>query len=917
MYDCHRERKENELHKKTPSIWSYVAQHKREFVNPIYFPKNETLVPNCSEKIINIWAEYYLRWDSTLSVNNQTLDQQKITQRFESVATKLAELKPHLKVSQQSELVEEIFREIPALKMFATQELSSTDAMQSFVRKKPAVSKTKSTSNFTLDVDQSNQTATVLHERNPQVLSAPSSPRNFDGTQTVRSPFHKATPSYQTLRPQKGGPFLNPTLSNHRKKNIFLDTTVTTYRPREPPAPSISEGDGIREEIRNIFGWSFDETPIDTNANTNKNTNAMIDITTQSRERSTVTEPPKLLIESSETTEYRQCQRLEVNQSIENREVNERLTQKLMQVEIVGPKGQKVKLAEENRLGDKEADTSSDEESFEEEKQKRRRKVQIRNGPTNITSKGTLRRHNRFENTLARVPKESPVNQDKEITYSTYRRATQFNKEVQEMTSTLISAYKKSSSATDELSNNTARNFGFPFATIAKDTFQNNTLAGYDDSKKMNNTFQSTKSEEVTESPPTKSLSPNSTSAPSSKFSEKLTPNAMTQTPLPPLIPTSKPMPTPKSTQIPTSAPPSMSELPRLPTLIPTSGTKSSPKITTTEKLVPNTSSIVPNIATVPKHQQVSTSDIRTVNTTKDQKLNSSKSSNKTDVRSQKSKQNIDSKQHNPKDGNILDANINNTNTTVIKSETTHNQEIATSNKTTPKKTVSFRDTKVLSKANGTTNDNILRESPSGPLSATVNSALSPAITNREPMAIPSAKAKTSFTPETAKSMPSTSGDLSPSLSSERTAKDSSLLSTLLSTKKPSQILAEQRKRAYQTVKQSKSPSNSQKIAHVFSDLITSPSSLPPSKNDTLHQEPHYQSKDARRYCAKCRNLLNDKPIRCNNCFLLYCENCAKHWKPRHNTIRAKIPPQKMDKICDACNSNSSWQTSEFMVTSE
>lgn len=105
MYDCHRERKENELHKKTLSIWTYVVQNKREFLNPLYCPRNETLVPDCSEKVIILWPEYYLRWDSTLHTDIQISDQQQLLQRLESVAVKLTKLKRFLHEKQERNLV--------------------------------------------------------------------------------------------------------------------------------------------------------------------------------------------------------------------------------------------------------------------------------------------------------------------------------------------------------------------------------------------------------------------------------------------------------------------------------------------------------------------------------------------------------------------------------------------------------------------------------------------------------------------------------------------------------------------------------------------------------------------------------------------------------------------------------------------
>ncbi len=49
---------------KTLSAWSYILNNKRQFLNPFYKHRNETLYPAYSEKKIVFWIEYYMRWTS-------------------------------------------------------------------------------------------------------------------------------------------------------------------------------------------------------------------------------------------------------------------------------------------------------------------------------------------------------------------------------------------------------------------------------------------------------------------------------------------------------------------------------------------------------------------------------------------------------------------------------------------------------------------------------------------------------------------------------------------------------------------------------------------------------------------------------------------------------------------------------------
>lgn len=581
------------------------------------------------------------------------------------------------------------------------------------------------------------------------------------------------------------GPMLVPTLSNHRRNSFLLDDSVLHLRPREPPAPSISEGHGPRDEIRQLLELT-DTVTTTTLETTNTNTNTLRSTEEHSREPSIVTEPPKLLTQSNEITEYQQRRRLDVNQSIENREVNARLTQRLMQVEIIGPQGRKVKLAEEDHVDFKEENkTSSDEESVEEVSSLSPRKVRMSAGPTTIISKRLLHKREQSGTTLTHIPRQTLVNQEKETTTPTYRGPINFNKDPRETittstptqtstststvtaTTTLISAHKKTPSLTDEVTTNTNKSTGFPYATISKGTIQHNhkPVGSHAHFKTMENTFHSTKTMTSLEPSPKSSSS----------------------------IPSS-----PTSTTTVTTAPTtSVSHQPKVSVL--QSSSNLPPTGLLTKSTTTNTSSsmIPPPVSQIPKLQQSSLPNLQT--TSKNQNSVTPKSSITTDTNNNKTFTS-------PKKSNFTLSNTTSiekhkiNNDTSGQSETTNDNSKNPNNKNSHKKKVSFRDTEVLIKSasNNMTQQTKITLSNTNPSS---EPSFSSTKSTQEKGKLNLTKSQSFLPSDTSKSFTSNFEKSSSTLKSVNTpTNNSSLISTTSSP--PSHLQSTtQKKFGYQTVK--------------------------------------------------------------------------------------------------------------------
>ena len=64
LFDNEKEREEAHVREETTSVWSYVLNNLDEFTNVYYKENSENiLIPNVSRARIQLWREYYLRWN--------------------------------------------------------------------------------------------------------------------------------------------------------------------------------------------------------------------------------------------------------------------------------------------------------------------------------------------------------------------------------------------------------------------------------------------------------------------------------------------------------------------------------------------------------------------------------------------------------------------------------------------------------------------------------------------------------------------------------------------------------------------------------------------------------------------------------------------------------------------------------------
>lgn len=63
-----KEREEKKLILNTISVWTEVNQSKKRFHNPLYELNTKQIIPCCSAKKLQFWDNFFLRWESSLAV---------------------------------------------------------------------------------------------------------------------------------------------------------------------------------------------------------------------------------------------------------------------------------------------------------------------------------------------------------------------------------------------------------------------------------------------------------------------------------------------------------------------------------------------------------------------------------------------------------------------------------------------------------------------------------------------------------------------------------------------------------------------------------------------------------------------------------------------------------------------------------
>ena len=68
LYNCESERRNNDVHSKTVSLWSYINSQKDEFTNALYAAHlhNHVIFPVASVRRLEVWTGYYLRWNPNM-----------------------------------------------------------------------------------------------------------------------------------------------------------------------------------------------------------------------------------------------------------------------------------------------------------------------------------------------------------------------------------------------------------------------------------------------------------------------------------------------------------------------------------------------------------------------------------------------------------------------------------------------------------------------------------------------------------------------------------------------------------------------------------------------------------------------------------------------------------------------------------
>lgn len=97
LFNCERERKENERETKTPSLWSYINSNLMQFLNPHYTHNDRVLYPVVDIRKIELWVNYYLRWDKRMrpqeSIDNRT---RKLEDNLQQLRKRFDELQQHV-----------------------------------------------------------------------------------------------------------------------------------------------------------------------------------------------------------------------------------------------------------------------------------------------------------------------------------------------------------------------------------------------------------------------------------------------------------------------------------------------------------------------------------------------------------------------------------------------------------------------------------------------------------------------------------------------------------------------------------------------------------------------------------------------------------------------------------------------------
>lgn len=86
LFNCERDRVSNHLYQKTASLWDYINANFQSFLNPFYTHNNCVLYPVPDVKKLQLWSNYYLKWDRNMKDQENT---EKITKNLQEKCDQL------------------------------------------------------------------------------------------------------------------------------------------------------------------------------------------------------------------------------------------------------------------------------------------------------------------------------------------------------------------------------------------------------------------------------------------------------------------------------------------------------------------------------------------------------------------------------------------------------------------------------------------------------------------------------------------------------------------------------------------------------------------------------------------------------------------------------------------------------------
>lgn len=106
LYNCEKERKKEDLRKKTVSLWSLINVHQEDFINALYVSSysHHVLLPSASERHLELWTGCYARWNPKMQMQEPVQERHKELLQIRNYLKKqVEELEQRLSLKQEAE----------------------------------------------------------------------------------------------------------------------------------------------------------------------------------------------------------------------------------------------------------------------------------------------------------------------------------------------------------------------------------------------------------------------------------------------------------------------------------------------------------------------------------------------------------------------------------------------------------------------------------------------------------------------------------------------------------------------------------------------------------------------------------------------------------------------------------------------